>query len=61
MQRMNRPKLNEAHKLDLIAQHDSEAMNRPDQKALERFISPAYSTLGYLEKKKVDVKENISG
>lgn len=49
---MNGPKLNKAHKLDLIAQHDSEAMNRPDQKALERFRSPAYSTLGYLEKKK---------
>lgn len=58
---MNRPKLNKSHKLDLIAQHDSEAMNRPDQKALERFRSPAYSTLGYLKKKKVDVKENISG
>lgn len=58
---MNRQKLNKAHKLDLIAQHDSEAMNRPDQKALERFRSPAYSTLGYLKKKKVDVKENISG
>lgn len=58
---MNRPKLNKAHKLDLIEQHDSEAMNRPDQKALERFRSPAYSTLGYLKKKKVDVKENISG
>lgn len=49
---MNRQKLNKAHKLDLIAQHDSEAMNRPDQKAMERFRSPAYSTLGYLEKKK---------
>ena len=58
---MNRPKLNKAHKLDLIAQNDSEAMNRPDQKAMERFRSPAYSTLGYLKKKKVDVKENISG
>lgn len=58
---MNRQKLNKAHKLDLIAQHDSEAMSRPDQKALERFRSPEYSTLGYLKKKKVDVKENISG
>lgn len=58
---MNRAKLNKAHKLDLIAKHDREAMNRPDQKAMERFRSPAYSTLGYLKKKKVNVKENISG
>lgn len=58
---MKKLNLSKAHQLDLIAQHDSEAANRPDQKAMERFRSPAYSTLGYLKKKKVNVKENIDG
>lgn len=58
---MKRLNLSKAYQLDLIARHDSEAASRPDQKAMERFRNPAYSTLGYLKKKKVDVKENISG
>lgn len=59
---MKKLNLSKAHQMDLMIRRSMEASIPPDEKARERFRCPAYSTLGYLKKKKMDVqKYRIAG